>query len=118
MAKFTGVCIIKMDGATLRTKPGASLDFGGVNRTTQMANGSPEGYTEAGAASKVSGTILHGSDTDVAAIQDAVDVTLIFQCDSGPEYMVRSAHCTAPPVLTGGDGDLAVEFEGKKAELV
>lgn len=118
MAKFTGVCIIKLDGNTLRTKPGASLSFGGFERTPVYANGALAGYTEEAVAATVSGTIAHGSDTDVALLTNAVDVTLFFQCDSGPEFQVRQAFASTPPELTGGEGDLTVEFMGNPAEQV
>lgn len=111
--QVTGVCIIKMDGGTLRTKEGATINFGGVERTPQLADGRLIGYSEKPAPATISGTLAHTADTDVEALKNASNVTLVFQCDSGPGYLVREAFLTAPPELTGGEGDLSVEFTGQ-----
>ena len=44
MSQVTGVCIIKMDGAALRTKEGATLNLGGNERTPVYADGVLTGF--------------------------------------------------------------------------
>lgn len=113
--QVTGVCIIKIDGNTYRTKPGASIKFGGIERKPQYGDGRLIGYAEEPVAAEVSGTLTHTGDTDVQALVDSSNVTLVFQCDSGPNYIVREAFLTTPPTLTGGEGELTVEFTGQPA---
>lgn len=117
--KLTGICKIKIDGALVRTKEGATIQMGGYTRTPQYGDGVLIGYTEAPMAAVVTATLQHASDTDIDAINNGVDVSIIFDCDSGPQFLVRSAFRSSDPVeLTGGDGELTVEFSGQPAEAI
>lgn len=118
MAQVTGVCTIKLDGEALRTKEGASLDFGGKERTAIYANGRLVGYAENPIGATVSGTLAHTADFDPDKIRNAREATLIFECDSGPTYLISNAFSTSPPSLTGGEGDTEVEFMGDPAVAV
>lgn len=118
MAQVTGSVTIQSDGLSLRTKEGATLIYGGKERTPQYASGRLIGYSEAPIGATVSATLAHTSDTDLAAIARGTNVTLVFQCDSGPQYVVREAFLTSPPELTADGGDVAVEWTGQPAELV
>lgn len=118
MSQVTGVCIIKMDGAALRTKEGATLNFGGNERTPVYADGVLTGFANKPMAATVSGTLAHTANTDVEGLRNAENVTLVFECDTGVSYLVNEAFLTTPPELTGGEGDMTVEFAGQPATQV
>lgn len=115
MAQVTGIVVIRMDGLSLRSKEKAKLDLGGKERTAVFADNELIGYAEKPVAAKVTATLAHTAETDLIAIRDATNVSLEFATDTGVSYLVANAFCVKPPVLTGGDGDVEIEFEGRAA---
>lgn len=115
MALVTGDLIAKMDGESLRLKQkSGELDFGGFEREAVMADLEVVGPMQSAVPSKFTGTLVHTSQTDLAKLRDARDVTLIIQTDTGKQYTMRNAFLTKPPVVKAG-GDVDVEFAGKPA---
>jgi hypothetical protein len=116
--QVTGTCIIQQDGMSLRSKDGAKLAMGGKERTAVYADGLLLGPSEKPIASTVTATLAHTADSDLISINDAKNVTLTFLCDTGKRYVVRGAFCTKPCELTGGEGEVEVEFMGQPAAEV
>ena len=114
--QVTGVAIVRVDGASLRSKEGAKLVFGGFERTPVYADGVLIGFSAKPTAAMVTATLAHTSSSDLAAIRDTVDATILFETDTGTTYTIRGAFCTKPPELTGGEGDVAVEYAGQPAQ--
>lgn len=116
--RVTGTVVIQADGLTLRTKEGASLDKGGKTREPEYASGQLIGFVEAPQGAVVTATLAHTADSDLDLLANGTSVTLIFQCDSGPQYVVRDAFLTAPPVVTANGGGVSVSWTGQPAELI
>lgn len=116
MEQFTGTVIIRANGTSIRSKDGARLAIGGKERTPVYADGDIIGYSEKPIAATVTCTIAHSATTDLFAIRDQVDITLVFETDTGATFTIRGAFCTKPPEITGGEGDVAVEYTGKPAQ--
>lgn len=114
MAQVTGIVFVKVNGDLLRSKEGAKLMLGGKERTAQTGH-SVYGYSEKVVPSQVECTISHLADTDLNALNDTVDATVTFETDTGVVYTVPNSFLTKPPELTGGDGDVALEFQGDPA---
>lgn len=112
--KVTGIVTIRVDGKTLRSKKGASINFGGKKRTGIVA-GEFLLYGEENAFAEVDCTVAHTADTDVLQMADFTDATLIFETDTGKQYIVKNAFTSEPPVLTGGEGDLTLKMMGDPA---
>ena len=115
MAQVTGTVIVRMDGLSLRSKDKAKLELGGFERMPVFADNELIGFSKKPVEAKVSATLAHVADSDVAAINNAESVSILFVCDNGVAFLVANAFCTKPPTLTGGEGDLEVEFAGKAA---
>ncbi len=115
MAAITGVVIVRMDGLSLRSKEKAKLEMGGFERMPVFADNELIGFSKKPVEAKVSATLAHTADSDVAAISNAESVSIEFACDNGVSFLIANAFCTKPPTLTGGEGDLEVEFAGKAA---
>lgn len=111
--KVTGTCVIRMNGKSLRSESGATMSLGGFERADRYADHGLLGYSEKPIAAMVSGNLAHTSATDLQEIMDAVDVTIIFETDTGVRYTMRNAFCTKPPELTSGEGQVSFEFKGK-----
>jgi hypothetical protein len=115
--KLTGIVTIKVDGEIMRSKEGAKLSLGGKERTAQTGN-KVYGFTEKLVPSMCEFTLAHAGGDDLIGLQNSVDTTLEFETDTGDTYMIRDAFSTKPAELTGGEGDVAMEFSGQPAELL
>jgi len=111
--QVTGTCVIRMNGRSLRSETGATMHLGGKERTARYADHDLLGYSQKPIAAVVSGNLAHTAQTDLQAIADATDVTIIFETDTGVRYTMRNAFSTKPPELTGGEGQVSFEFNGK-----
>lgn len=114
MAKVTGIVKIYLDGELIRSKSGASITFGGYEKTAQKGH-KLYGFSEEFVTSEIEFTIAHMADTDVAQL-NAFEGTLIFETDTGKSYTVANATTTSPGKLTGGEGDLEFTMMGEPAE--
>ena len=116
MAQVTGIVFVKVNGALLRSKEGAKLMLGGKERTAQVGH-KLYGYSEKVVPATVEFTLAHVVADDLEGLQDTVDGTVEFETDTGDNYIVANAFSTKPAELTGGEGDVALEFQGDPAEL-
>jgi len=117
MPDVTGTSIIQMDALSLQSKDGeASIEFGGKERTAVYADGTLLGPAEKAVAATVSSTLAHTSQTDMAKLSNAKNVTITVITDTGKRYVVRNAFATKPAKLSGSEGDVEVEFMGQPAQ--
>lgn len=113
MAQLTGTLSIKVDGDTIFSKSGQfTFNKGGYERTAQNADFQVIGFTKKPVPAVVSGTCQHTSETDMDALADHENVSLVLDTDSGQSWLVRNAFATKPPELSGENGDMAVEYSG------
>jgi hypothetical protein len=112
MTQVTGRVFIALNGQRIRSKEGASLETGGVEREAQTSDAGVDGYGEKTAVPKVECKINHTADTSLKALQDFRDGTLVFETDTGKVYTLTDAWCAKPPKLTKGEVDLT--FEAKE----
>lgn len=115
MEKVTGTCIIRIDGRSIRSKAGAKLSLGGVERTPVYADGQLIGFSEKPVASQLTATLAHTSQTDLAALNETNDAAGRFETDTGVVFNIQGLTLTKPAEITGGEGDATVEFMGKPA---
>jgi hypothetical protein len=114
--QFTGNVIVRRDGQSLRAKNSkATIDLGGFERIEEIADNKVVGYRQKPVAAQVSLTVVHDSTLDLIALNNDTNVTLEFECDSGPVFIVTNAFLTKPPELVGGEGDVMLVYKGKAA---
>jgi hypothetical protein len=104
-----------MGNETLISKPGATLQVGGINREFGMTDQMSSYYREMPVASRVKATLPHMSNTDMIALRRFKDGTLHFECDNGPVYTISNAATANLGDLSNGDVD--IEFGGDPAAL-
>lgn len=114
MAQVTGRVTVKLNGASLKSRPGASIDIGGVTREPVENDQGTVDYRETTRASVVTCTLVHTSDLDLIALRNFVNGTLLFECDSGPKYVVPGAFVQEIGELS--EGEVEVTFGGSPAE--
>lgn len=116
MAQTTGTSWIRVNSQLKRTKPG-TVDFnpGGFERASQAADNKPHvGFTKKPVGCTLSCTLIHMSDTDMAALNAIEDATIELETDSGKVYQITGSSA-APPQLTGEEGEMAVSYIGPPA---
>lgn len=117
MAKITGLVSIKVNGATLRSKPGASLKPGGEIQKAETDSSGFAGHSvDEIKPGEIKCTLLHAGDTDVVTLQRIRDATVVFETDSGQTYLVRQAGTEGEVEMKGKEVDIT--FTGAPAELV
>lgn len=112
----TGQISIKLDGRLIRSKEGATIQIGGVRRTTSTDDQGRTYYQEKVYPAQVKATLIHTSDTDLEALRNGVGLVISFETDVGPNYMVRNAHFEEPGELS--NGEVQITFGGDPAEAV
>lgn len=117
MSQRLGKAIIKVAGRALETMPGATIDLGGVTRTTQNGANKVLGYTETPKQSRVEATVSLKRGVSAQDLH-AKNVTITFEGDTGQIWSIASAWSTEPPVIDSGAGTARVVFEGPPAEEV
>ncbi|HLS32163.1 MAG TPA: phage tail tube protein [Brevibacterium sp.] len=116
MAKVTGRVTVKINGETLRSAPGASIQVGGVTREAVPNDQGTVDYRETTAAAEVSATLVHVAETDLIALRDFVGGTVNYETDTGVTYVIGDAFVTELGELS--EGEVEVTFSGNPAEQV
>jgi hypothetical protein len=111
MAQQTGRVSVVLDGEIIRSKPGASFQPGGMTRAYDLTDQNTLYFRETFVPAKVSATMVHMSDTDLAKLQKFVGGTLQFKTDTGVVYNVTDAGMVSFGELK--DGEISVEFAGQ-----
>ncbi len=115
MGQVTGVVKIFVNGALLRSKPGAKLKVGGKKR--EMVSGhSVYGHSEEFMPSELDCTLAHMGDTDAIELSEMTDQVVRFETDSGQTYLLDGMVTTEPCELSSG-GDLSLKMAGQPAVL-
>ncbi|MAZ33383.1 MAG: phage tail protein [Thalassospira sp.] len=115
--RITGVATIKVDGQEFPTERGATLDPGGVNRTTKMA-GRRVYWVEEPIPPTLQAIVMHTEDIDIIEIGRIRDATVLFECDNGQDYMLTGAFTTESGQLNSGEGQVRLNMAARTCERV
>ncbi len=100
----------------LRSKQGATLDFGGVKRDEMADDQGVAGFTEEPVAPSIEATLTHKSGLSLKAVAAITDEDINFETDTGSHFVIRNAWCAEPPQLSN-DG-MKVKFVGISCDEV
>ena len=114
MAKVLGIAKIHVGSSLLRSKEGASITLGGIERT-EVAGYAVYGFSEKVVGATVSCTLAHTNDLSLSELAQTTDAVVRFECDNGTVYVVEHAYMRTTPQVTAGSGDVACEFGGDPA---
>lgn len=119
MAKMFGKAEVKVDGQTLLVDENSKLMTGGTKRNVVKGNG-VYGYAEETMEASVDLNVFIDANTDLDAINNMTDVTVMFQCDSGQTYVLPHAWLESPvePGAATSGGKTPLKFVAAKAERV
>jgi len=118
MAKSLGRAIIRANGTVIESAKGASIDLGGTKRNPVIV-GTRVDYAE----ETVPCTIEFETNLRVGQslewLRNLADATVLFQCDTGQNYVCRDAFTTEAITMKDGEGgNVAVKMAGNRAEEV
>lgn len=108
MTQIAGKVFLTINGQRLRSKEGASLETGGVEREAVVSDSGVDGFTEKITAPKVEAKISLTADIKLADLQAFKDGTLVFETDTGRVYTLINAWNAKPPKLE--KGEVSLEF--------
>ncbi len=114
MAQATGRVTVVVDGDRLRSKPGASMKFGGEKREGAMTDQNTSYYTETYEIAEVKATMVHMADTDLAKIRKFKNGTVQMETDTGVVYTMPNAFFADMGELK--NGEVEVTFQGDPAK--
>ena len=114
--QVTGRVYVSVNGKRLKSKEGAKLSFGGVERESVTGDVGVIGYSEKTKAPEIECTIAHMGDTSLQELNDFVDGSVQFQTDTGKTYQLRNAWCAGGLELD--KGEVKLKFGGMSCEEV
>lgn len=109
MSQVTGRVFISINGQRIRSKEGAGLDTGGIEREAAISDAGVDGFMEKVTAPTVDCKIHHTADTSLTDLQAFKDGTLTFETDTGRVYTLQNAWCAKPPKLE--KGEVTLQFQ-------
>lgn len=109
MSQVTGRVFIALNGRRLRSKEGAKLITGGIEREPAMSDSGVDGFVEKFVHAQVECSINHTPDISLRELQDFKEGTLTFETDTGSVWTLKDAWNAKPPELT--KGDVALVFQ-------
>jgi hypothetical protein len=113
--KVTGRAVITVDGVRLESRPGATLDPGGVSRSTVVGDSGVHGFQEAVRPATVQCTVSHKADVSLAKINGITSASVLFETDSGKAFLLSNAWTDGASTL-GSTGEVPINFTAAKCE--
>lgn len=117
--KVFGRATIQVDGETLNSYDGASIQIDGVRRNEVVGDQRID-YAEQRVAAMVECEIKLGQGLSLRTVADWAGVTVTFTTDVGQVYVLSNAWLEEPPRATGSadGGRIGLVFKANRAEEV
>ncbi|MEM7424175.1 MAG: phage tail tube protein [Pseudomonadota bacterium] len=113
-----GRATITLNGQVLESKDGASIDPGGLTNETSSSD-QGHNYAQSLRPAMVKCSIQMTAGLSLADLNDANNVTIQFQCDTGQTYVLANAWRVGDLNATGGSGGgIDLEFHANAASEV
>lgn len=110
----TGRVTIQLGSEQLMSKPGASIQTGGIERDFDMTDQMQSYFREKPTAALIEATIVHVAETDMAALRKWKNGTASFTTDSGKVFTVSHAATASLGPLQ--NGEVQIRIGGDPAE--
>lgn len=108
MSQQTGRVTIKLGSESLRSKPGAVIQIGGVTREYAMTDQGESYYKENMVCASIRATMPHFADTDLIKLRNWKNGVAFFETDSGVLYTVPKAGTANVGDLTNGEVEITI----------
>lgn len=108
MGQATGRVTIKLDTATLRSKNGATIQVGGIQREFDVTDQSEAFFREKVVVASIRATIVHMADTDLLKLRTWKNGTAFFRTDTGRTYTIAHAAVASIGDLANGECEVVI----------
>lgn len=109
----TGKVYISIDGLVQESMDGAKLTGAEGSERDAVTGTSVFGFMEKTVVPTIDCEFAHGNGISIMALNAITNSTITFACDSGPIFLLNNAWKSKAIELTGGQGKLAAQFQGK-----
>lgn len=116
MTQYIGKVRIRVNGTTIDSKPGASIDIGGVMRDS-VVNDQKMGFMETPKPSRIECEVALARGASLEALRNLTEGSAVFECDTGQSYIAKDVFTSETLVITGGQGAKLIMM-GEPAEEV
>ncbi len=115
--RITGRAIIYVDGKTIPSENGATLNPGGESKKPER-HGGVTYYTTEEVPPSVECRVNHTADVDILALSNMENVTVLFECDTGQKYLIRGGTTQDPVPVDTSSGKSALTIFGNECVKV
>lgn len=109
MAQATGRVTVKADGRVLRVMSGASIQVGGIMRTSKVLDSGDIHYTEEITPARITVTSVHLADDDVVGLRALRDFTASYETDTGAGWAIANAFVQDVGEIANGEYQVIIE---------
>ena len=113
-----GYAKIRFNGVEIKSKGGAKLNPGGWSRTSHSGGGRVWDNSKKFVAPSLDFKIVASSDLDVHEMNEAENVTVVFEGDNGLTYMMTGSALENPLELDEDSGESSGKMLGKKCKKI
>lgn len=112
--RIAGTCYIKVDGTQLDVKGSVEVPLNTKVRETVMSTQGVSGYKETLRAPFVKLTANFGKDFPKDQIAENDEMTITAELANGDVYVLSQAYLVGESDVNGSEGEVTLEFNGKK----
>lgn len=112
-SKYLGRVTVRVNGTVQDSKPGASLDIGGITRESVVTD-QDMGFTETPKPSRIECEIALKAGVTLADLAAFKDGSLMYECDTGQRYIIKDGYTAE--TISIASGSVKVVFMGKPAQ--
>lgn len=112
--RVAGICYIKVDGVQLEVKGGLETPLTEVKKEPVMSTTGMAGTKEEPIAPFVKLTAIFTKDFPMDKIRNGTDMTVTAEMPNGKVYTLSQSELMGEPTVKGDEGEVELEFNGKK----
>lgn len=113
MSRYLGRVTVRANGVVLDSKPGATLDLGGIARA-EVVNEQNMGFSETKRPSRIECVVAMKVGDSIEPLRNITDSTAVFECDTGQQYVIKGVY-TVETLTLSSEGTKLV-LAGEPAE--
>lgn len=118
MPQVTGTAVIRVDGRELRSLQGATLNIGGFKLDPKKGGGKVHGFSEEVMEATMDCKIAHTKDLSVKGLGAIRNATVLFDTDTGVQFVLRNCNTIEPPSLDSGSGEVDLKMAAEDCDEV
>jgi len=109
---------LQINGVTEDARGNFTWGLGRMKAEAVLGSNGPVGYKETATTPFIEGEIIDRADLDLAAMLDLRDATVSIVLPNGKTVTLFDAYFNGEGVANSEEGNIAVRFEGKRAEEI